>query len=102
MSAITVDRAVLEQALRALEFVGEDMPHWAAVKRAQAITTLRTALAQEEQFISLQELAEALGSPDIDSDSEIDKHDLLEMVELQRELLFHAISLNAKMRKRKT
>jgi hypothetical protein len=49
MSAITVDRAVLEQALRALEFVGEDMPHWAAVKRAQAITALRTALAQEEQ-----------------------------------------------------
>jgi hypothetical protein len=44
MSAITVDRAVLEQALRALEFVGEDMPHWAAVKRAQAITALRTAL----------------------------------------------------------
>jgi Ca2+-binding EF-hand superfamily protein len=67
-----------------------------------AIEALRATLEQQEQFISLQELAEALGEPDIDSDSEIDKDDILDMVELQRELLFYAISLNSKMRKRKT
>ncbi len=42
-------REAAQQALEALEFVGEDMPHWAAVKRAQAITALRAGLAQQEQ-----------------------------------------------------
>ena len=42
-------REAAQQALEALEFVGEDTPHWAAVKRTQAITALRAALAQQEQ-----------------------------------------------------
>ena len=96
----------MSAALREAAWEALDWIHYH--RRAYAIDepieerNLLAALTQEEQFISLEELAEALGSPDIDSDSEIDKHDMLEMVELQRELLFHAISLNTKIRKRKT
>ena len=114
-------RQAAQQALEALEtistcYVGDHdetgecaschessyLPHAPDCKKQNSITALRAALAQEEQFISLQELAEALGQPDVDSDSEIDKDDMLDMVELQRDLLYHAISLNSKMRKRKT
>ncbi|MFY8044559.1 MAG: hypothetical protein ACOVOD_16700 [Rhodoferax sp.] len=46
-------REAAQQALEALEFVGEDTPHWAAVKaavkRTQAITALRAALEQPER-----------------------------------------------------
>ena len=56
---MTTLREAAQQALRALEFVGEDMPHWAAVKRAQAITALRVVLAQQEQPNRAQRMRDA-------------------------------------------
>jgi hypothetical protein len=49
MTAITVDRAILEQVLEALE-------HDGLLKKKQAITALRAALAQQEPLAGMSEM----------------------------------------------
>ena len=81
MTTITVDRAVLEQALEALE--------WASDLNAvaqnhtplhEAITALRAALEQQEQAITPAELSAALGWPEGISTPVLDKGELLRLV----------------------
>ena len=60
MTTITIDRAVVEQALEALVWEAGSEPALYAAQTLQAITALRAALAQQANHLTIERLRDAL------------------------------------------